>query len=178
MLVLSRRIAWYATWPTYVSMWPSRVLDLRSNIDLFVWGHQVRKCFDAPWREKYDGGRIKQLAFLFRKVFANNFFAQKASFDVFLPPAPVSALWKPDSPFFLSFSHRRKPFFAKKVFLTFLPPTPKLLFLVKIWWHVSKSTAQELSNATSPPFRRSFAVLVCHFRLTKHSFYFFYDASK
>ena len=52
------------------------------------WPYRLRSPgtrFDEPWWKEHDGGRIRPLAFLVQKLFAQNIFAQKSYFGLFYP---------------------------------------------------------------------------------------------
>ena len=90
LFVLSRLIDWYAIWPTWVNMWPSRCLDLRSNIDPTIQGHQVHASTRLDERSTV---RIKSLTLLVQKLLAKNMFCQpKKLLDIFLSLAPKTLM--------------------------------------------------------------------------------------
>ena len=84
VFVLSRHIAWYGAWPTWVNMRPHLTLTWGQ---ILTWPFKVTMgtCFDAPWRKEYRGARIKPLASLVRMLFAKTILPKKAFWRFFTP---------------------------------------------------------------------------------------------
>ena len=89
-LVSSRRIGWYATWPSWVNMWSHTWSWPESYMYWPDYSKPPCVCFDAPWQEEHDGARIMPLAVLVQKLFAKKRFRQKQLFLRFLPVMPKS----------------------------------------------------------------------------------------
>ena len=68
-------------------IWP----DLRSNFQIDLSGSKCT-CFDASWREEYDGVSRFSLSFLVQKLFAKNLIFPKSNFFCLTCPGKVK-MW-------------------------------------------------------------------------------------